>query len=70
MTAPCKDCNDRQLGCHGTCERYKKWKERTMRSDEYKKMCKECQYRNYVNGAVKRMRKRRSSNMVVNMHRK
>jgi hypothetical protein len=22
MTPPCKDCSDRQLGCHGQCERY------------------------------------------------
>lgn len=23
MIAPCKDCPDRQIGCHGQCERYK-----------------------------------------------
>lgn len=22
MTPPCKDCPDRQLGCHGKCPRY------------------------------------------------
>lgn len=25
---PCKDCPDRIPGCHGSCDRYKKWKER------------------------------------------
>lgn len=23
----CKDCPDREVGCHSTCEKYKKWKE-------------------------------------------
>lgn len=22
MNAPCKDCPDRQVGCHSTCEKY------------------------------------------------
>ena len=26
MNAPCKDCPDRVVGCHSTCERYKEWK--------------------------------------------
>lgn len=25
---PCKDCADRAVGCHGTCGRYKEYKER------------------------------------------
>ena len=24
-TAPCKECIDRQLGCHGSCETYQAW---------------------------------------------
>lgn len=27
MKAPCKDCPDRQLGCHSTCKRYLTYKE-------------------------------------------
>lgn len=27
MTAPCKNCTDRQMGCHGQCERYKAYRE-------------------------------------------
>lgn len=23
MNAPCKDCKDRAVGCHGSCEQYK-----------------------------------------------
>lgn len=26
MNAPCKGCTDRELGCHGTCERYKDYR--------------------------------------------
>lgn len=25
MTPPCKDCQKRHLGCHGSCEEYKTW---------------------------------------------
>lgn len=24
--APCKDCEDRQVGCHGTCLKYMKYR--------------------------------------------
>ena len=27
MKAPCKDCADRQDGCHGRCDRYKEYKQ-------------------------------------------
>lgn len=26
MVSPCKDCGDREIRCHCTCERYKEWK--------------------------------------------
>lgn len=26
MICPCKDCPDRFVGCHGTCEKYGTWK--------------------------------------------
>ena len=26
MTAPCKDCQDRELRCHSTCDRYKEFR--------------------------------------------
>lgn len=25
MRAPCKDCKDRELGCHSKCEAYIEW---------------------------------------------
>ena len=27
MMSPCKDCSDRQLGCHGKCEKYAAFKD-------------------------------------------
>lgn len=26
MTPPCKECEDRAVGCHGKCEKYQKYK--------------------------------------------
>ena len=25
ITCPCKDCTDREIGCHSTCEKYINW---------------------------------------------
>lgn len=27
MKAPCKDCPDREVGCHGKCDKYAQFKE-------------------------------------------
>ena len=27
IKAPCKDCKDRKVGCHSTCEKYKAYQE-------------------------------------------
>ena len=26
MKAPCKDCAERQIGCHSACDKYREWK--------------------------------------------
>lgn len=31
MKAPCKDCPDRQVGCHGSCEKYAAFQADNMR---------------------------------------
>lgn len=33
----CKDCTDRQIGCHSTCERYKAFREQLDKINEQKK---------------------------------
>lgn len=37
MTNGCKDCADRQIGCHATCERYKAFREQLDKINEQKK---------------------------------
>ena len=40
MRCPCKNCTERKLGCHGTCERYKAWKDYDQANkNDYKKRC-------------------------------
>ena len=31
----CKDCSDRRSACHGTCEKYKKEREKWEKAKEY-----------------------------------
>lgn len=28
MSCPCRDCYDRRVGCHSTCEKYIKWSDK------------------------------------------
>ena len=46
--APCKDCKDRAIGCHGTCEKYSEYRKQREKERElrYKK-----QQTYYVHGA-------------------
>lgn len=43
MVAPCKDCPDRYVGCHGNCEKYKEYKAQldSMRDQAYQIRAKE-----------------------------
>ena len=35
LTPPCKDCQDRQIGCHGKCDRYEKyWRQQQRKREE------------------------------------
>ena len=37
-SAPCKDCPDRELGCHGKCKKYKEYQEanKKFREEQHK----------------------------------
>ena len=57
MEAPCKDCREREIGCHGTCGRYQAFAERKRAQNEAR-----ARQRN-IDDALKRreaMRKRRA----------
>lgn len=32
--APCKGCQEREVGCHATCERYQQWHEELNRKNQ------------------------------------
>ena len=49
--APCKDCPDRQVGCHSTCEKYLTFRKKRNELNEsiYKQREKEyAEYQRYV----------------------
>ena len=37
--APCKDCQDRYLGCHSNCDRYRKFLQENERIKELRRDC-------------------------------
>lgn len=49
--SPCKDCEKRALGCHSTCEDYKKWKANGIEIVKY--------YTDYDTKRKRRLRRRR-----------
>jgi hypothetical protein len=47
MNPPCKDCPNRQIGCHSTCEKYSEFrKERDALNEKIHKQ-KEAEYAEY-----------------------
>lgn len=60
--APCKSCTDRLIGCHGTCERYGKYRKQIR--DEKRRMneayMSDIIANNYTIKATLRMQKRKS----------
>ena len=62
VTAPCKDCADRKMGCHSICEKYKEFKKI---SEEEKRIIdkKRREYNDVLGFGVKsseRMRKKKT----------
>ena len=67
-TPPCKDCTDREIGCHSNCEKYIEWKNEhnrkreVLRKDEdIKDFIEDLKYRRYekyLNKKSKYKRKR------------
>ena len=42
VSSPCKDCMDREVGCHSTCEKYIKYQKE---KDEYNKKVRDAKSR-------------------------
>lgn len=54
MTNPCKDCEERQLGCHSTCERYTRFWQQNRQAN--RKRRQETKLNTYVAEAVIRVK--------------
>lgn len=57
---PCKDCDRREVGCHGGCEGYKEWAKQNdernekRRSQNEKNECRSNAYRKMINKNMRR----------------
>lgn len=59
--APCRDCTERFVGCHATCEKYAAFKKNrdTLRHDLKKKVNEEKNAQSYVVDSVYRAQRKR-----------
>ena len=60
IKAPCKDCADRDLGCHSTCKPYKEYKKEHERGTEAMKRERDA-VNNYVSFQIERREHARRS---------
>ena len=60
MKNPCKDCAERHVGCHGTCESYKDWKAENdaKKAEQQKKRIEEYAFNSYRVGVRMHAKKR------------
>lgn len=64
-SAPCKDCIDRHINCHSSCEKYKNWqiedKEEKNRIFQEKRLtCVQAQYKRDLMAKMARKKKQHS----------
>ena len=59
--APCIDCEDRQIGCHGRCERYQMWQAEHLEAKrkEYDERRADFVYDDYQVNRAERVRRRK-----------
>ena len=43
MTAPCKDCEKRESGCHSRCDLYKEWRAEMDKAAERRQKAREAE---------------------------
>lgn len=65
-TPPCKNCEDRHVGCHVVCEKYKSWSDKHAKEMQHLRdeREKEDLLNRYASEVGKRMKKSRSTNAV------
>ena len=63
MNAPCKDCPDREVGCHGTCEKYQLF--RKSRTDYLEQSFAERESKTYWSKSSERKARRRMKEKIT-----
>lgn len=53
--SPCKDCKNREIGCHSTCEKYIKYSK--LNAKDYEERRREQDYKSFVYDSIERRRK-------------
>lgn len=56
LIAPCKDCEERQIGCHSTCEKYLQY--RALKDKQNKDRVKQA-FQDWEQNEIERERKRK-----------
>ena len=54
MSCPCYKCEERKVGCHATCERYKEWREWL---NIRKNILSEAEVRDFILDSIERRRR-------------
>ena len=57
VQSECKDCKDREVGCHGKCEKYKKFLEESAKDKE--KYHKSLIWDKYYEAQVKKQKRKK-----------
>lgn len=68
MMSPCKDCQDRYIGCHAVCKLYREYVKEM--EDIRKRRRRKNMERDTIESNVGRMRRNRSSKKIFKSHKK
>ena len=68
MMSPCKDCQDRYIGCYAVCKLYREYVNE--REDIRKRRRRKNMERDTIESNVGRMRRNRSSKKIFKSHKK
>ena len=60
--APCMDCSDRHIGCHGICDRYKAY------TEAYEELKESIRKQKFVHNSIKDMHKEQYARYMRNRH--
>ena len=55
---PCRECTERQVGCHAVCERYLNWEQAHKAEKERIRKLKEVDYSAYIIGSRNRLKEK------------